>query len=99
MKDEIEKVLSGYPREGSLESTIENSRWVRIDYGSDKFYVFGVMFSEDVARYICYGVPAKSKSAPPESMRGRASFIPAGEGFWVMYQDAATGASVTLEYE
>lgn len=99
MKDEIEKVLSAYPREESLESTVEDSRWVRIDYGSGKFYVFGVMFSEGLARYICYGVPAVNKNSPPESMRGRASFIPAGNGFWVMYQDAATGASVTLEYE
>ena len=33
MKGEIEKVLSTYPKEDALESTVENSRWVRITYG------------------------------------------------------------------
>lgn len=99
MKAEIEKVLSSYPVEEKLESTVEESRWVKIDYGAGKYYVFGVMYSAGVARYICYGVPAQNPDSPPESMRGRASYIPAGEGYWVMYQDAATGASVKVEYE
>ena len=43
MKDEIEKVLSSYPSERALEETVEDSRWVRINYGGDKFYVFGVI--------------------------------------------------------
>lgn len=101
MKNEIEKVLSDYPEERALEEVVENSRWVRINYGGDKFYVFGVIFGEEKPRYICYGVPAADNRRPPESLSSLASFIPAtengdGAGYWVMYQDADTGASIKI---
>ena len=101
MKDEIEKVLSSYPEEEALENTVENSKWVRITYGDGKFYVFGVLYSGGKPQYICYGVPATDSRRPPESLSGMASFIPSSPeggdvGYWVMYQDAATGASVKI---
>ena len=101
MKDEIEKVLSSYPEESALVGTVENSRWVRITYGDGKFYVFGVIYGADKPLYICYGVPSSDSRRPPESMVGLASFIPSSpegsaEGYWVMYQDADTGASVKI---
>lgn len=101
MKDEIEKVLSSYPSERALEETVEDSRWVRINYGGDKFYVFGVIYGGGKPRYICYGVPSTDSRRPPESLSNLASYIPsspenADGGYWVMYQDAATGASVKL---
>ena len=101
MKDEIEKVLSSYPSERALEETVEDSRWVRINYGGDKFYVFGVMYGGGKPRYICYGVPSTDSRRPPESLSNLASYIPsspenADGGYWVMYQDAATGASVKI---
>lgn len=105
MKDEIEGLLSSYPVEEPLCRTVENSRWVRISYADDAFYVFGVIYSGNTPRYICYGVPAKSCDRPPESMAGMAGFIPASTekdcnaGYWVMYQDAATGASLHISYE
>lgn len=104
MKDEIEKVLSSYPKETALETTVENSRWVRITYGGGKYYVFGVIYSDEVPRYVCYGVPAEDSARPPESLAGISSFIPASPdggdaGYWVMYQDAATGASVKIKAE
>lgn len=100
MKDEIEKVLSTHPREDALESMVENSRWVRINYG-ENYYVFGVMYDGGTPRYICYGVPTENGGSPPESLSGLASFIPAPDkgGYWVMFQDAATGASVKIEAE
>lgn len=104
MRGEIEKVLSSYPPERGLESSVENSRWVRISYGDGKFYVFGVIYGEKEAQYICYGVPSENSSRPPESLAGMASFIPAppesgNGGYWVMYQDASTGASVKISAE
>ncbi len=101
MKDEIEKVLSSYPSERALEETVEDSRWVRINYGGDKFYVFGVIYGGGKPRYICYGVPSTDSRRPPESLSNLASYIPsspenADGGYWVMYQDAATGASVKI---
>ncbi len=101
MKDEIEKVLSSYPSERALEETVEDSRWVRINYGGDKFYVLGVIYGGGKPRYICYGVPSTDSRRPPESLSNLASYIPSSPenaegGYWVMYQDAATGASVKI---
>lgn len=104
MKDEIQKVLESYPAESALENTVENSRWVRINYGDNKYYVFGLIYSGGKPHYICYGVPAADSRRPPESLSGLASFIPASpdnaeSGYWIMYQDAATGASVKIRAE
>ena len=99
MKDEIEKILSSYPKEEQLEEMVEHSRWVKIDYGDGKFYVFGVIFGGGEAQYICYGVPSENPLSPPPSLQN-CSFIPAypegNSGYWVMYQDAKTGASIKI---
>lgn len=97
MKDEIEKVLSTYPEEGALCDVVENSRWVRIDYGEGKFYVFGVIEKDASPAYICYGIPSDDSERPPESLSGLSAYLPAGgSGYWIMYQDASTGASVKI---
>ncbi len=101
MKDEIEKVLSSYPEESALVGMVENSRWVRITYGDGKFYVFGVIYGAEKPQYICYGVPSDDSRRPPESLSGLASFIPSSpdkpaSGYWIMYQDADTGASIKI---
>ena len=98
MKDEIEKVLSTYPEEEALCEIIERSRWVRIDYGEGKFYVFGVIEKDGCPAYICYGIPSDDEKNPPESLSGMSAYLPAnGGGYWIMYQDAGTGASVKIE--
>lgn len=96
MRGEIEKLLSSHPRERALEQAVEGSRWVRITYGGKRYYVFGIISENGRPSYVCYGVPAMGTSCP-ESLKGMAGFIPAGSGgYWVMYQDAKTGASVKL---
>lgn len=101
MKNEIEGLLSAYPEERGLCSLIEGSKWVKINYGDDKYYVFGVIYSGGNPQYLCYGVPSDGGGEPPESMAGLASFLPSGKkeggGFWVMYQDAQTGASIKVD--
>lgn len=104
MKNEIEGILSAYPHEENLEKLIDGSSWVKISYGDGLFYVFGLIRDEGKPRYICYGVPAKTYDKPPESMQGLASFLPLSsdsdkDGFWVMYQDAGTGASLKIGFE
>lgn len=100
MKPEIDGLLSVYPHCAALEEAVPGSRWAEIDYGDGKFYVFGVIYSEGVPRYICYGLPSSDASAPPRSMRPFAAFLPAktrlGDGFWIMYQDAGTGAGLKI---
>lgn len=82
---------------------VQNSRWVKINYGDGKFYVFGVIYSGEKPEYLCYGVPTKNAKAPPKSLKGMATFIPAERdkitsvGYWVTYQSALTGASISVE--
>ena len=102
MKTEIEGLLSAYPPAEDLQGVVHGSKWVKISYGDGKFYVFGVIYDGAKPQYICYGVPSDNSAAPPESMRGLASFIPASaentdSGYWVMYQDAGTGASLKID--
>lgn len=102
MKGEIDGILSAYPAEPSLEKVVKNSKWVKITYGDDRFYVFGIIYDNNKPQYICYGVPTETGKTPPESMQGLASFIPSAvgerqKGFWVMYQDAETGASIKID--
>ena len=92
LSGEIEGLLSQWPHERALEQTVSDSRWVRITYGT-KSYVFGVIEEDGAPAYICYGVPAK---ICPESLKGLASFIPAGGGYWVMYQSADDGGTVRV---
>ena len=97
MHAEIERLLSDYPREEQLERTVHGSRWVRINYGGGRYYVFGVIYVGQTPAYVCYGVPSKNSSRPPASLAGMASYIPAGrQGYWVMYQNARTGESVKM---
>lgn len=100
VREEVENILSTYPPCEELCAATDGARWVKISYGDDKFYVFGLIEAEGTPRYICYGVPSSNAGSPPASMEGKSSFLPVktqhGLGFWVMYQDADTGASVTV---
>lgn len=101
MEGDIKKIFATYPKETALEKAMEGSKFVRISYGEGKFYVFGVLSVEGKPRYICYGVPAREGAVAPPSLAGCASFVPTenGAGFWMTYQDAATGVSVKLTAE
>lgn len=99
MRGEIEEIFATFPPFEELCAAVDGSKWAKISYGDDSFYVFGVIYLNG-AKYICYGIPAKDSVAPPASMRGLASFLPLeteyGVGFWVMYQDAQTGESIAI---
>ncbi len=98
MEGDIEKIFAAYPRVKDIENSVEGSRFVKITYAENKYYVFGVLSVEGKPRYVCYGVPAHGKTDPPPALKGCASYIPtAGGGYFMTYQDAATGVSVKLE--
>lgn len=97
MEPDIRRIFANYPSEPSLEKAMEGSKFARIGYGKNKFYVFGVLKVEGKPRYICYGVPAVNGDAPPPSLKDCASYVPVeGGGFWLTYQDASTGISVVI---
>ncbi len=95
MSGDIKKIFSTYPRAEALEDVIDGSRWAKITYGNGAHYAFGVIYDGGNAKYLCYGVPVASGAPCPESLKGRAAYVPVdGGGYWVMYQDAETGISI-----
>lgn len=97
MEGDIRRIFASYPAETELENVMEGSKFARISYGENKYYVFGVLRVEGKPRYICYGVPAKNGDTPPPSLKDCASFIPTESGgYWMTYQDASTGVSVQI---
>ena len=89
-----------FPEEPALSKIIPESRWAKINYSSDKFYVVGVINENEKEKYICYGVPAKYSAKPPKELKGFCSFVPLsyfdmkGDGYWMMFQSAITGECV-----
>ena len=97
---ELDNMFFKFPEEKSLSKIIPESRWVRINYSAEKYYVVGIVKENGAEKYICYGVPAKYSAKPPKELKGFCSFVPKsyfdmkGEGFWMMFQSAITGGSV-----
>ena len=98
MEGDIKKIFASYPAEPALEKAMEGSKFARISYGDNKFYVFGVLRIEGKPRYICYGVPAKNGDTPPPSLKDCAAYVSTENGgYWLTYQDAATGVSILIK--
>lgn len=100
VKSQLENLLLKFDKEENLERLIFNSKFVKINYSESKYYVVGVIYENDVEKYICYGVPSTYSEVPPKELDGFCSFIPSsvfnvkGEGYFMMFQDAVSGECV-----
>jgi hypothetical protein len=99
--EELEQLFSSFPPEETLTNLIGGSYFARINYVGDKFYAVGLITENDEPQYICYAVPGRYSPEPPEELRNCCRWLPAkytdyaGAGYWVMYQDVDSGATVT----
>jgi hypothetical protein len=94
VKNDIEKIFKSYPSDDSLKDTIRGTKWVRITYADNKYYLFGVLIDNDEVKYICYALPAKT-AEQPDILKGVATLVNSPKGqFWVLCQDAKTGSNV-----
>lgn len=98
-KKQLDELFSLHTRYSELEKLMPSSRWVKVDFdGSGKFYVVGIIGAKP--DYICYGVPGDYSPVSPTELDGYCAFVPIspekpqGKGFWLMFQDAESGASV-----
>lgn len=97
VKTELDNIFNKFPPEENLQKTFYDSRWARVNYSPDKYYVVGLVKEDGKEKYICYGVPATYSENPPEELKGYCTFIPlsifnlSGDGYWVMFQDAING--------
>lgn len=101
IKNQVETLFSQNKPEEFLEQAIPSSKWVKVDFddGGD-YYVFGLIYEEEVLKYVCYGVPAIYSPQAPKQLSGFPVWFPLdkakrdGFGYWLSYQDANTGESI-----
>jgi len=103
VKAELNNLFEKFQAEEDLQKIFNQSRWARINYSNEKYYVVGVIKENDVEKYICYGVPATFSPTPPKELEGFCSFVPrsifnmTGKGYWMMFQDAVSGKCIKHE--
>lgn len=103
VKADLDALFLQHPAEEELAKSIPLSRWAKIAFGEGKHYAVGIIRDETHVKYICYGVPSERRGEPPEPLRRWCSYLPLsvfdlnGKGYWMMFQDAVTGACVKLE--
>ena len=99
-KNDLENIFDKFEPYEKLSNLFPFSRFAKINYSKDRFYIVGVIKEDDAEKYICYGVPDKYSLSPPKQLKGFCTFIPlsifdlTGDGFWMMFQDAVTGKCI-----
>ena len=103
VREELNGIFGKFPKEEGLENLFHESKFARINYSEDKFYVVGLIKERGKEKYICYGVPGVYAPEAPKELRGYCTFIPlsifdlSGDGYWMMFQDAVTGNCIKPE--
>ncbi len=92
VRDELQAVFKKYPPDTRLKWAFPQSEWAR-NGGS----LIGIVYEEGVPRYLC--VAAED---PAPALKEQSVFVPASpfsdeQGFYVVFQDADTGAYVKVE--
>lgn len=92
VKPQLDEMFICYPEDETLNESVQNSKWVRIEV-EDGYFVVGVLFNDSEPSYICYGVPSKANTAPPQELQDMCVWLPIDNdfGYWVIYQSAKSG--------
>lgn len=106
IRSQVDKLFDKNPAEEYLQELIPNSKWVKVEFdeGGD-YYVFGLLYEDEVLKYICYGVPGIFQKTPPKQLSGYPVWFPLdkgradGFGYWLTYQDAESGESIKAVVE
>ena len=103
VKDEHEDIFNKFESESYLCSLFPSSKWAKINYAKDKFYVVGLVVEKGAPKYVCYGVPDDNPTTPPEQLKGYCSLVKLfpntqnKRGYWMMFQDAQNGKCIHVE--
>ncbi len=98
IEDNMQQLFEKNDPDEELALLMPGSKWARVSLGDDGYYVVGIIYNEDVPEIICYGVPDKDGSNPPqneENCRQWMEIEKGGRGYWMMYQSAKTGETLT----
>lgn len=100
IKHELDGLFSRYPHDTTLSKAFQHSEWVRVrGTATQPQYLVGAMYEDGKAKYLCYALAADDKDNPPEEIRNVCTFVPTtplvdSQGFFVIFQSAATGECV-----
>ena len=100
VKNQLDSLFLTNPEDQDLQNLFLGSKWAKIYYTQQKYYVVGLITLQKDKKFICYGVPSVYSKEPPKALKGYASFVPKsvfdmhGDGYWIMFQDALTGKCV-----
>ena len=98
IEDSMQELFDKNERDEELSLLIPDSKWARVSLGDDGYYVVGIIYSDDVPNIICYGVPDKDGSNPPQSNENCRQWMEiekGGRGYWMMYQSAQSGETIS----
>lgn len=98
IEENMQELFDKNEPDEELPLLIPDSKWVRVSLGEEGYYVVGIIYSDDVPNIICYGVPDKDESNPPQSDENCRQWMEiekGGRGYWMMYQSAKTGETIT----
>ena len=102
IKSHLEDIFSRYEHEDVLEAKIQGSRFARIYYADDTYYVVGEIVGDSGrVELICYGYPGEGGDMPPKDVGNSYEWLPlerdntSGKGYYMMYQNGVTGDIIT----
>lgn len=102
VQNQVFDLLSKNEPDQLLEDIIPGGKFCKVKL-EDSYYVFGVIYQDEVARYLCYGIPSNGNLNPPKELEGFCQWLPIdvnnemGSGYWISYQDAFSGENIKVE--
>ena len=93
----LEEIMTINPECKELERLIPDSKWVKVYYDEDEYYVVGILTEEGAVKYLGYGVPGVEGIRPPKEAEELCDFLASDgeeEGYWIMLQKADNGELV-----
>lgn len=104
IKPQLDKMFEVNQNETVLEEIIPSSKFCKVQFDDGSgYYVFGIIYDDGRPKYLCYGLPAQKNEKPPREMSELYQWFPidaneaSGDGFYMMYQDAATGKNISVD--
>ena len=94
----LNELFEAHEKDEELSLLIPDSKWARVPIEGDGYYVVGLIENDGVPNIICYGVPDKDSSNPPQNSSDCRQWMEiekGGRGYWMMYQSAISGETLT----
>lgn len=96
----MKELFDKYEDNAELNLLVPDSKWVRVPVDGQNYYVVGLIYSDGKPDLICYGVPDKDNANPPQNANECRQWLElekGGRGYWMMYQSAVSGQTLTTQ--